>query len=189
MIFVFPLGYICLLQGCIKVGHPMWRANSLEKTQMLKKTEGKRRRGDGQRMRWLDSITNSMDVSLSKLWETVKDRESWCAAVHEVTKSQTQLSDWTTTHLNSNLIRCCECWLPPSENCAQLMGAQDSLGGYVLPSASLQPRTNQWRYKLDSFKVLFIFQSILWGHLEAGLHLDPHLCFSSFPVLPCFPHS
>ena len=77
-------------------GHLMQRADSLEKTLVLGNIEGKRRKGQ-QKNRWLDNITASNDMNLSKLQETVKDQEAWCAGVHGVTKSQTQLSNWTET--------------------------------------------------------------------------------------------
>ena len=92
-------------------GHLMWRTDSFEKTLMLGKIEGERRRGR-QRMRWLDGLTNLMDMSLSKLWELVLDREAWRATVHGVTKKWTRLSNWT--ELNRSGMREAELVRSPS---------------------------------------------------------------------------
>ena len=112
----------------VGAGNSLYLCHSLEKTQMLGKIEGRRRRGR-QRMRWLDSITDSMDMSMNKLQEIVKVWEAWCAAVHGVAKSWTWLSNWTTTDVIHNI-----CFAPHLlPFCYPPQIIEDNYWGHLLP--------------------------------------------------------
>ena len=142
-------------------GHLMQRTDSLEKTLILGKIEGRRRRGR-RRMRWLDGISDSMDMSLNKLWESVMDREAWRAVIHGVPKSRTRLSDWTEK-CKGWMCSCLQAIIPLEKGIPEL--TMNYRCGWYKKDAELQPGNHTKNETGSTLKILVVVVQLL-GYVQ-----------------------